>query len=112
VGQELQQLLPCAEWAPHGFPSVPGEGWLGDDRLWDLDVGGLGARLYLAGDEPSEQASPADVAATLRHMPVEAAAWPGTARTWISFEVGPEQFQPATSMLRWEVTEWDVTVPS
>ena len=44
--QELQQLLPHPEWAVHGYPSKRGEGWVGDARTWELNVGALSSRLY------------------------------------------------------------------
>jgi len=103
--QEIIQLLPCSEWAPHGFPSVPGEGWVGDDRLWNLDVGALGARLYLFGANPNEAAGRS--AAVAAGLP----PYPGWGRSWISFEVGPEQMDSSgTGFVRWEVSEWDVLV--
>ena len=60
---QLLQVAPCAEWAPHGFPSVPGQGWVGDDRLWHLDAGGLAARVFLIGAEPRGTGGPAQVLA-------------------------------------------------
>lgn len=102
--QELQQVLPCAEWAPHGFPSVPGQGWVGDDRLWHLDAGGLAARLFLTGTEPALRGAPPMTAPGSQGV----AAWPGLGRTWVSFEVGPEQYGLSSEMVRWEVSEWDV----
>ena len=102
--QELQQLLPCDEWTVHGFPRH-GEGWVGDDTLWQLDVGGLGARVYLTGDEPVAPA----LARNAAGVNGTASDWPGMRRSWISFEVGPEQSDGSgTAMARWEVTEWDV----
>jgi hypothetical protein len=102
--QELLQLLPCEEWAPHGFPSAPGQGWVGDDRLWDLDVGTLGARLYLNGQNPTAPPT----------LPTNAvSSYPGWGRYWVSFEVGPEQMDASgTGWVRWEVLEWDVRTNS
>ncbi len=38
------------------------------------------------------------------------APWPGLGRSWVSFEVGPEQLDgTAEDVVRWEVTQWDVT---
>ena len=134
--QELMQLLPCSEWALHGFPSTPGEGWIGDARLWRLDAGLLGSRLFLQGSEPqaspaAESVTPGDAAATrrLHDLQRKYAHYPGLHRRWISFEIGPEQMQekhtlattpldqehPAggaisTSTVRWEVEDWDVVV--
>lgn len=43
--QEIMQVLPCAEWAGTGFPTRKGQGWVGDARMWTLDVGALQRRL-------------------------------------------------------------------
>ncbi|KAM7276479.1 hypothetical protein ACFE04_018345 [Oxalis oulophora] len=44
--QEILQLLPHPIWDEYGFPTKQGQGWIGDARTWDLDVGGLSSRLY------------------------------------------------------------------
>lgn len=44
--QEILQLLPHPEWAVHGYPEKPGDGWIGDARYWELDAGALSSRLY------------------------------------------------------------------
>lgn len=44
--QELVQILPHPIWAEYGYPTKQGEGWIGDPRTWELDVGGLSSRLY------------------------------------------------------------------
>lgn len=44
--QELVQILPHPEWAVHGYPEKKGDGWIGDSRTWELDVGALSSRLY------------------------------------------------------------------
>lgn len=44
--QELVQLLPHPIWSHYGYPTKPGQGWIGDARSWELDVGGLSSRLY------------------------------------------------------------------
>ncbi|KAJ6710163.1 hypothetical protein OIU74_011122 [Salix koriyanagi] len=44
--QELVQLLPHPIWADYGYPTKQGDGWVGDARTWELDVGGLASRLY------------------------------------------------------------------
>ena len=92
--QELVQILPCDEWGVHGFPTKKGQGWVGDGRTWDLDVGALGARVYFSGQNPDEKQG-------------------GYSRQWISFEVGPEMtYQPTVDkkipMQWWEVSKWDV----
>lgn len=44
--QELIQILPHPEWSVHGYPEKQGDGWIGDSRTWELDVGALSSRLY------------------------------------------------------------------
>lgn len=43
--QEIVQLLPHPIWAEYGYPTKKGDGWVGDARTWELDVGGLSSRL-------------------------------------------------------------------
>lgn len=107
--QELMQILPCAEWAVHGFPGAPGEGWVNDTRAWTLDVGALGAQVFLGGSEPAAADGKADLRPRATELP---AGYPGRNRSWISFEIGPEQMDPEGGhMVRWEVQGWDVQVP-
>jgi hypothetical protein len=106
VPQELMQLLPCAEWGEHGFPTVQGTGWIGaPDKLWRLDVGALGARVFLQGVEPAP-------VATARYKTSKLAHLPGVNRSWIGFELGPELMdaQEGGSTIRWEVQDVDVMV--
>jgi len=44
--QEILQLLPHPIWGEYGYPTKKGDGWVGDARTWELDVGGLSSRLY------------------------------------------------------------------
>jgi hypothetical protein len=83
--QELVMARPHTEWAVHGFPSKVGEGWIGDSRLWKLNVGGLTNRLYYSGDAPKE-------------------------RVFNSFNVGPELFQ--ISAITWQLSDFDVLFPT
>ncbi len=82
--QELNMVRPHPEWAPHGFPSKVGEAWIGDSRLWRLNVGALTSRLYFTGVEPKK-------------------------RTFYSFNVGPELFQRGS--IKWQVSDMDVFIP-
>jgi hypothetical protein len=103
--QEIIAMLPCSEWGVHGFPTQAGEGWTGDARLWNLDVGGLGSRVFLQGKEPAPGAT-----ATTSTVGGIARMFPGTNRSWISFEIGPES--PADhNIVRWEVQDVDVEIP-
>ena len=99
--QEILQVLPCAEWGRYGFPTAPGQGWVGEARNWTLNVGALGSQVFISGKDPPAQDSAASSAAA-----------PGTTRRWISFEVGPEQLDAGGSMVRWEIQGWDVQAPT
>eukprot|EP00040_Diaphanoeca_grandis_P012030 m.61408 g.61408 ORF g.61408 m.61408 type:complete len:530 (+) comp22977_c0_seq2:205-1794(+) len=101
--QELMQMLPCDEWGEHGFPTAAGQGWIGDTRLWHLDVGALGSRIFLGGKEPA-----AITPSTPSRDLLQNAGYPGVNRSWISFEIGPEQMDPSGSMVRWEIQDWDI----
>ncbi|XP_022852751.1 uncharacterized protein LOC111374326 isoform X1 [Olea europaea var. sylvestris] len=81
--QELVQLLPHPIWAEYGYPTKKGDGWIGDNRTWELDVGGLASRLYFYQD-------------------------PGTTparRVWTSLDVGTEIFVSTKD----EVAEWTLS---
>jgi hypothetical protein len=108
--QELQQLLPCSEWAIHGFPSSPGEGWAGNASTWTLDVGALGARLYFSGTEPADLPDRASRGFAPLPPADQLPPYPGWNRSWISFEIGPEQSDPGFRLMRWETSAWDVRV--
>ncbi|KAK4777343.1 hypothetical protein SAY87_017530 [Trapa incisa] len=85
--QELVQLLPHPIWADYGYPTKQGDGWIGDARTWDLDVGALSDRLYFYQD-------------------------PGTAparRIWTSIDVGTEVFvNNKDEVAEWTLTNFDV----
>ena len=72
-----------------------------------LDVGAIGARVYLQGKEPSLKPTP--------HYPGAPPGFdlfPGRSRSWLSFEIGSEQVQPfaGTSLVQWEIEGLDVEV--
>lgn len=104
------QLKPCEEWGFHGFPSIPGEGWVDSAKhTWDLDIGGLGARVFLQGVEPMYEPSHRDDHSTSL-VPSE---YPGPTRKWVSVEIGAEQmFSDGNPHVRWEVQDWDIVVPA
>ncbi|PRQ20647.1 hypothetical protein RchiOBHm_Chr7g0230431 [Rosa chinensis] len=88
--QELVQILPHPEWSVHGYPEKKGDGWIGDPRTWELDVGALSSRLYFYQDPGTEPAK----------------------RVWSSLNVGTEIYvsQPGETA-EWTVSEFDVLVP-
>lgn len=85
--QEIVQLLPHPIWAEYGYPTKPGQGWVGDPRTWELDVGGLSSRLYFYQDPGTEPAR----------------------RVWRSIDTGTEIFVSNNEeVAEWSVSEFDV----
>lgn len=87
--QELVQLLPHPIWTEYGYPTKKGDGWVGDSRTWELDVGGLSSRLYFYQD-------------------------PGTLparRIWTSLDVGTEIFvSDKDEIAEWTLSDFDVII--
>ena len=111
------QLKPCEEWSIHGFPSITGEGWVDSARhSWDLDLGGLGARVFLQGVEPMYhewEAPEAHEERTSTLVSSVPSIYPGPSRKWVSIEIGAEQmFSDGNPHVRWEVQDWDIVVPA
>lgn len=44
--QEILQIVPHPVWGEYGYPTKKGDGWIGDPRTWELDVGKLSQALY------------------------------------------------------------------
>lgn len=44
--QEILQILPHPVWGEFGYPTKKGQGWIGDPRTWELDVGKLSQSLH------------------------------------------------------------------
>ncbi|KAJ0829583.1 hypothetical protein HanPSC8_Chr15g0645521 [Helianthus annuus] len=89
--QELVQLLPHPIWAEYGFPTKQGDGWVGDARTWELDVGGLSSRLYFYQDPGTKAAK----------------------RIWTSLDVGTEIFvSDRDEEAEWTLSDFDVIITS
>ncbi|KAI5674853.1 hypothetical protein M9H77_05803 [Catharanthus roseus] len=89
--QELVQLLPHPIWSHYGYPTKPGQGWIGDARSWELDVGGLSSRLYFYQDPGS--------------LPAR--------RIWTSLDVGTEIFvSDKDEVAEWTLSDFDVILSS
>ncbi|KAH6826595.1 calcium/calcium/calmodulin-dependent Serine/Threonine-kinase [Perilla frutescens var. hirtella] len=85
--QELVQLLPHPIWADYGYPTKQGDGWVGDGRTWELDVGGLSSRLYFYQDPATAPAR----------------------RIWTSLDVGTEIFvSDQDEVAEWTLSDFDV----
>ncbi|KAI5355975.1 hypothetical protein L3X38_008870 [Prunus dulcis] len=88
--QELVQILPHPEWAVHGYPAKQGDGWVGDPRTWELDVGALSSQLYFYQDPGTKPAR----------------------RVWSSINVGTEIYVSSPGeTAEWTVSDFDVLVP-
>ncbi|XP_075642732.1 uncharacterized protein LOC142614076 [Castanea sativa] len=91
--QEIVQLLPHPIWTEYGYPIKQGDGWVGDARAWELDVGGLSSRLYFYQDPGSRPAR----------------------RIWTSLDVGTEIFvSDKDEIAEWTLSDFNViyTPPS
>ncbi|GJZ92857.1 hypothetical protein Tco_0664922 [Tanacetum coccineum] len=87
--QELVQLLPHPIWAEYGYPTKQGDGWEGDARTWELDVGGLSSRLYFYQDPGTKPAK----------------------RIWTSLDTGTEIFvSDKDEEAEWTVSDFDVII--
>ncbi|KAI3466771.1 hypothetical protein Pfo_023434 [Paulownia fortunei] len=87
--QEILQILPHPVWGDYGYPTRKGEGWIGDPRTWELDVGRLSQSLYFYQD-------------------------PGTAparRQWTSIDLGTEIYKDPNQVAEWTVSNFDILVP-
>ncbi|XP_065859868.1 uncharacterized protein [Euphorbia lathyris] len=85
--QELLQLLPHPIWGEYGYPTKQGDGWVGDARTWELDVGGLASRLYFYQDPGTKPAR----------------------RIWTSMDSGTEIFvSDQDEVAEWNLSDFDV----
>ncbi|KAI3946851.1 hypothetical protein MKW98_003414 [Papaver atlanticum] len=89
--QELVQLLPHPIWAKYGYPTKQGQGWVGDPKTWELDVGGLSSRLYFYQDPGTTPAK----------------------RIWTSIDMGTEIYvSNKDEMAEWTLSDFDVLLTS
>ncbi|XP_020213320.1 uncharacterized protein LOC109797629 isoform X1 [Cajanus cajan] len=87
--QEIVQLLPHPIWGAYGYPTKKGDGWVGDPRTWELDVGGLSSRLYFYQDPGT----------------------PPAKRIWTSIDTGTEIFVSSQDeVAEWTLSNFDVTL--
>ncbi|KAF8667730.1 hypothetical protein HU200_052640 [Digitaria exilis] len=87
--QEILQLVPHPVWGEFGYPTAKGQGWIGDPRAWELDVGALSQALYFYQD-------------------------PGTTparRRWTSLDVGTEIYVSENAEAEWTLSGFDILVP-
>ncbi|KAK9132173.1 hypothetical protein Scep_011701 [Stephania cephalantha] len=87
--QEILQILPHPVWGEYGYPTKQGEGWIGDPRTWELDVGGISHSLHFYQD-PGTQ-------------PIK--------RKWMSIDLGTEIYKDPNAVAEWYVSDFDIIVP-
>uniref|UniRef100_A0A7N0T3W3 DUF7705 domain-containing protein n=1 Tax=Kalanchoe fedtschenkoi TaxID=63787 RepID=A0A7N0T3W3_KALFE len=87
--QEILQILPHPVWGEYGYPTAQGQGWIGDPRSWELDVGRLSQNLYFYQDPGTE--------------PVR--------RRWSSIDLGTEIYRDGDQVAEWTVSDFDILVP-
>ncbi|XP_071905173.1 uncharacterized protein [Coffea arabica] len=87
--QEILQILPHPVWGDYGYPTRKGEGWIGDARTWELDVGRLSQSLYFYQDPGTKPAK----------------------RHWPSVDLGTEIYLSGNEIAEWSVSDFDIIVP-
>ncbi|KAG2628646.1 hypothetical protein PVAP13_3KG269000 [Panicum virgatum] len=87
--QEILQLVPHPVWGEFGYPTARGQGWVGDPRAWELDVGALSQALYFYQDTGT----------------------PPAKRRWTSLDVGTEIYVSENAEAEWTLSGFDVLVP-
>ncbi|KAK1258806.1 hypothetical protein QJS04_geneDACA024846 [Acorus gramineus] len=88
--QEIMQIVPHPVWGEYGYPTAKGEGWIGDKRTWELDVGGMSQNLYFYQDPGT----------------------PPVKRQWSSLDVGTEIYVSKNQVAEWTVSDFDIFVPN
>ncbi|CAA7059404.1 unnamed protein product [Microthlaspi erraticum] len=88
--QEILQILPHPVWEEFGYPTKKGQGWIGDPRSWELDVGKLSQSLYFYQDPKTK--------------PVE--------RHWSSIDLGTEIYMSKDQIAEWTVTDFNIVIPT
>lgn len=85
--QEMVQLLSHSVWADYRYPAKKGDGWVGDARTWELDVGRLSSKLYFYQDPGS----------------------PPAKRVWTSIDMGTEIYvSEKDEVAEWILSDFDV----
>ncbi|KAH0744187.1 hypothetical protein KY290_032180 [Solanum tuberosum] len=86
--QEILQILPHPVWGEYGYPTKKGEGWIGDPRTWELDVGRLSQSLYFYQDPFTKPAE----------------------RHWPSIDLGTEIYVSSNQLAEWVISDFDIIV--
>lgn len=88
--QEILQIVPHPVWGEFGYPTAKGQGWIGDPRAWELDVGALSQALYFYQDPGT----------------------PPAKRRWPSLDVGTEIYVSKNAEAEWTLSGFDILVPN
>ncbi|XP_020097618.1 uncharacterized protein LOC109716523 [Ananas comosus] len=86
--QEILQILPHPVWGEYGYPTEKGEGWIGDPRTWELDVGAMSQSLYFYQDPGT----------------------PAAKRRWTSIDVGTEIYVSEDAVAEWTLSDFDILI--
>ncbi|XP_058217596.1 uncharacterized protein LOC131328706 [Rhododendron vialii] len=86
--QEIVQIVPHPVWGEYGYPTKKGDGWIGDPRTWELNVGKLSQALYFYQDPGTK--------------PVK--------RHWPSINLGAEVYIDGNEILEWTVSDFDIII--
>ncbi|GJM94971.1 hypothetical protein PR202_ga11659 [Eleusine coracana subsp. coracana] len=76
-------------WGEFGYPTEKGQGWVGDPREWELDVGAMSQALYFYQDPGTTPAT----------------------RRWTSLDVGTEIYVSEHAEAEWTLSGFDILVP-
>ncbi|XP_077231318.1 uncharacterized protein LOC143864288 [Tasmannia lanceolata] len=87
--QEILQIIPHPAWGDYGYPTKAGEGWIGDPKTWELDVGRMSQALYFYQDPGT----------------------PPAKRLWSSLDVGTEIYVSPGEVAEWTLSDFDVIIP-
>lgn len=88
--QEILQIIPHPVWGEFGYPTAKGQGWIGDPRAWELDVGAMSQALYFYQDPGT----------------------PAAKRRWTSLDVGTEIYVSENAEAEWTLSGFDILVPN
>ncbi|CAN4116588.1 unnamed protein product [Withania somnifera] len=89
-GEHIEQPSVHSDPYNYGYPTRKGNGWIGDPRTWELDVGKLSQSLYFYQ------------------------VYPGTSparRKWTSIDLGTEIYKDQNQVAEWTVIDFDILVP-
>ncbi|KAK6932727.1 hypothetical protein RJ641_002351 [Dillenia turbinata] len=87
--QEILHIVPHPVWGDYGYPTKQAEGWIGDPRTWEFEVGRLSQSLYFYQDPGTSPAK----------------------RKWMSVDIGTEIYIDPNQEAEWTVSNLDIIIP-